>query len=165
MPESEDAFHAGDGVGPGNRQSIGIEICVNSGGNFMRAIERTAILVADICKRRNIPIENIRQHNSWSGKNCPQNIRAGRPITWATFLDLVREKIGEPTPIQGVNVSIGGVSLQVPAKNIDGRWILELPDGPEGQPQPNILLRVVLESLGLNVSWDEVTSTISTTRK
>jgi len=90
LPETEDAFHAGDGGGNGNRQSIGIEICVNADGNFERAIDRAATLVADICTRRNIPVENIRQHFDWSKKNCPQNIRAGRPITWAVFLQKVQ---------------------------------------------------------------------------
>jgi len=105
LPENEDGFHAADGGGNGNRQSIGIEMCVNTDGNFQRAIDRTAELTADICRRRNIPIENIRQHQQWSGKNCPQNIRAGRPHTWAVFIDKVRAHLGQapattnpPTP-------------------------------------------------------------------
>ena len=158
LPENEDAFHAGDGSGNGNRQSIGIEICVNSDGNFQKAIERTVALVADICRRRNIPINNIRQHFSWSGKNCPQNIRAGRPMSWGAFLDMVREHLAEAPA--GVNVSIGGVTLRVPAQNIDGRWVITLPEGPEGQPQPNVLLRTVLEAMGLSIRWDGATNTI-----
>jgi N-acetylmuramoyl-L-alanine amidase CwlA len=96
LPENEDAFHAGDGAGAGNRQSIGIEICVNSDGNFAPAIDRTVELVADICRRRNIPIDNVVQHHRWCprNKNCPQNIRAGRPINWNTFIQRVRERLG-----------------------------------------------------------------------
>jgi N-acetylmuramoyl-L-alanine amidase CwlA len=95
LPENEDGFHAGDGGGNGNRQSIGIEICVNSDGNFQKAIDRTVTLVADICKRHNIPIENIRQHFDWSRKNCPQNIRAARPHNWETFINKVRAAMSE----------------------------------------------------------------------
>jgi len=95
LPENEDGFHAGDGGGNGNRQSIGIEMCVNSDGDFAKTIDRTAALTADICRRRNIPVENVRQHNNWSGKNCPQNIRAGRPITWGAFIDRVRAYMGQ----------------------------------------------------------------------
>jgi N-acetylmuramoyl-L-alanine amidase len=100
LPETEDAFHAGDGAGSGNRQSIGIEICVNSDGDFQRAIDRAAVLVADICTRRNIPMENIRQHFDWSRKNCPQNIRVGRPHSWSVFLDKVKAAMtpAEPAP-------------------------------------------------------------------
>ena len=97
LPENEDAFHAGDGAGSGNRQSIGIEMAVNSDGNFQTTIDRTAALVADICIRRNIPIANIRQHFDWSGKNCPQNIRAGRPHTWDVFLEKVRSAMEAQT--------------------------------------------------------------------
>jgi len=93
IPENEDAFHAGDGGGNGNRQSIGIEICVNPDGNFQKAIDRAAALVADICRRRKIPIENVRQHFNWSGKNCPENIRAGKPHNWNVFLEKVKVSI------------------------------------------------------------------------
>jgi N-acetylmuramoyl-L-alanine amidase CwlA len=72
-------------------------MCVNSDGDFQRTIDRTAVLVADICTRRNIPMENIRQHFNWSGKNCPQNIRAGRPHGWDVFLDKVKAAM-EPAP-------------------------------------------------------------------
>ena len=35
LPDYETAYHAGDGkAGPGNTTSIGIEICVNAGGDF-----------------------------------------------------------------------------------------------------------------------------------
>ena len=35
LPDYETAYHAGDGKdGPGNTTSIGIEICVNAGGDF-----------------------------------------------------------------------------------------------------------------------------------
>jgi len=168
LPENEDAFHAGDGAGNGNRQSIGIEICVNSDGNFQQAIERTAELTADICMRRNIPIENIRQHFDWSRKNCPQNIRAGRPLNWGAFIDMVwkhlqvRPALNSQTET-GVNLSIGGVTVRVPARMEGGRWIISLPEGPEGQPQPDVLLRVALEAMGFSVSWDGVANTIIAT--
>jgi len=93
LPENEDAFHAGDGAGNGNRQSIGIEMCVNADGNFQKTVDRTVELVKDICIRRNIPVANIRQHFDWSGKNCPQNIRVGKPYTWKVFLDRVKVAI------------------------------------------------------------------------
>ena len=98
LPENEDGFHAGDNTGNGNRQSIGIEICVNSDGDFRKAVNLTVELVADICKRRNIAVSNVVQHNNWSGKNCPQNIRSGNPVTWAKFIELVREKLNVQPP-------------------------------------------------------------------
>jgi N-acetyl-anhydromuramyl-L-alanine amidase AmpD len=99
IPENETAFHAGDGAnGTGNAQSIGIEICTNSDGDFAAAVNRAVRLVADICARRNIPPENIVQHNRWSpnNKNCPRNIRAGQPISWTEFVTRVRVLLEVP---------------------------------------------------------------------
>jgi hypothetical protein len=91
LPENEDAFHAGDGAGNGNRNSIGIEICVNEDGDFPRAVQRAIELTADVCTRRNISISNVMQHFHWSGKHCPRNIREGRPFGWETFLHKIAE--------------------------------------------------------------------------
>src|SRR5690625_3874994 len=64
-------WHAGDGRGNGNLNSIAIEICVNSDGDFRKAVENAAKLTRKIMEEENIPIENVVQHNHWSGKNCP----------------------------------------------------------------------------------------------
>jgi N-acetylmuramoyl-L-alanine amidase len=106
LPENETAFHAGDGAnGVGNAQSIGIEICVNSDGDFAAAVERAIALVADICVRRNISADCVVQHNRWNGKNCPANLRGGRPFPWSEFCSRVRAlteaappEIPEPPP-------------------------------------------------------------------
>ena len=89
LPDNEDAFHAGDGAGTGNRQSIGIEICVNSDGDFSKACENAAWLVRQLMDKHNIPIGSVVQHNYWSGKNCPRTLRAGG---WNDFLEMCRDK-------------------------------------------------------------------------
>jgi len=96
LPDNETAFHAGDGNGPGNRQSIGIEICQNADGNLLLATHNAARLCAILCTRHNIEIKNIVQHNFWSGKNCPQELRAGRPYSWSTFIRNVEDFVKEP---------------------------------------------------------------------
>lgn len=83
-------WHAGDGRGNGNLNSIGIEMCINSDGNFNKTIDNTVKLVAHLMKLHNIPITNVVQHNHWNGKNCPSNIRSGKPITWNTFINKVK---------------------------------------------------------------------------
>jgi len=104
LPENEDGFHAGDGAGNGNRNSIGIEICVNSDGDFTKAVQRATELAADICTRRNIPIANVMQHFHWSGKHCPRNIREGRPHNWETFLHNVATTTGDDITWSGWTV-------------------------------------------------------------
>ncbi|MCL2545602.1 MAG: N-acetylmuramoyl-L-alanine amidase [Oscillospiraceae bacterium] len=96
LPDNEDAFHAGDGAGPGNRQSIGIEICQNADGDLLAANNRATELTALLCRRYNIQTTNIVQHHHWNGKSCPQMLRSGRPYDWHTFLARVRGAIQPP---------------------------------------------------------------------
>ena len=99
LPDTETAYHAGDGAdGPGNASSIGIELCVNSGGDFAATQANAAALVRLLMAEHGIPIDHVVQHNHWSGKDCPHTIRhtAG---AWEGFLALCR---GE-TPVGGVS--------------------------------------------------------------
>jgi len=92
LPLNENGWHAGDGgSGTGNRQSIGIEICVNSDSNFEKAVQNAQWLVRKLMAEFNIPIENIKQHYDWSGKNCPYTIRK-TPNGWKNFLDGLKDK-------------------------------------------------------------------------
>ena len=91
LPDSESAYHAGDGAGKGNRQSIGIEICVNSDGNLDAAADRAALLTAYLMELHDIPIGNVVQHNHWYNKDCPHTIRSGVPCTWQEFLKKAEE--------------------------------------------------------------------------
>lgn len=93
FPHSVQCFHAGDGKGTGNLHSIGIEICVNSDGDFSKAVQNAVELVQMIMKQEGIPASRVVQHNHWSGKNCPANLRSGaKGISWAEFKARVEGK-------------------------------------------------------------------------
>ena len=88
LPDAETAYHAGDGKsGPGNATSIGVEICVNAGGDFEAAKANAAALVRLLMEEHGIHIDHVVQHNRWNGKDCPKTIRA-TPGGWEAFLDL-----------------------------------------------------------------------------
>lgn len=90
LPDYETAYHAGDGkAGPGNTTSIGIEICVNAGGDFEAAKANAAALVRLLMEEHGIPLDNVVQHNRWNGKDCPKTIRATAGA-WEAFLALCR---------------------------------------------------------------------------
>ena len=72
----------------GNNNSIGIEMCVNTTGDMYDTLQRTAMLVADILIRNNLGFERVQMHNSWSGKDCPQTVRAGN--YWNDFMMMVK---------------------------------------------------------------------------
>ncbi|WP_212936400.1 S-layer homology domain-containing protein [Bacillus hominis] len=72
LPLNENGWHAGDGTeGTGNRESIAIEIAVNQDGDYNKAVENARKLAAYLMGELNIPLENVKKHQFWSGKNCP----------------------------------------------------------------------------------------------
>ena len=87
IPDCEVAWHAGDGAkGLGNRQSLAIEICENPESDLRIATDNAAMLCAILMHTYQIPLQNVVQHNRWSGKNCPARLRAGQPYDWMTFI-------------------------------------------------------------------------------
>jgi N-acetylmuramoyl-L-alanine amidase len=93
MPVSEQGEHADFG-GPGNRLSIGIEMCEHRGSNLGATVDRTAKLTAVLMKRHNIPLKNVVPHYHWprkgrnpANKNCPHFLMEnGRPgAKWRSF--------------------------------------------------------------------------------
>lgn len=91
IPDDEVTYHAG--TAGGNHNSISIEICVNRDGNFKKAVENAVQLVRYLIKvHPHITINDIYQHNYWSGKNCPRNLRSGaKGINWNDFIEAVRK--------------------------------------------------------------------------
>lgn len=71
LPTNENGWHAGDGNGPGNRESIGIEIAVNQDGDYNKALENAKRLAGYLMNKEGIPASNIVKHQHWSGKKCP----------------------------------------------------------------------------------------------
>jgi N-acetylmuramoyl-L-alanine amidase len=97
MPTNEQGEHA-DFHGPGNRLSIGIEMCENRGNSRSATTERTARLTAVLMKKNGIPLNNVVPHYHWPrrgkhppNKNCPHFLMDnGRPgAKWRGFLGRV----------------------------------------------------------------------------
>lgn len=81
IPEDEMAYHVGAkrynseatarlGKYP-NRTTIGIEMCVNSDGNWDKTYQNTVELAADILIRHGWFINDLWRHYDVTGKNCP----------------------------------------------------------------------------------------------
>jgi len=54
-----------------NKYTIGIEMCVNSDGNFDKMYQNTVDLVIYLLKKYNLTMDNITTHNKITGKLCP----------------------------------------------------------------------------------------------
>lgn len=78
----------------GNMNGIGIEMCVNSDGNY----EQTLINTEKLCSRLLIeydlnPSKALKKHQDFSGKICPSTlINSGR---WDEFCSAVTAKYKE----------------------------------------------------------------------
>lgn len=114
--------------GPGNRKSIGIEICENADGNLLKATDNAVELTAYLMKLYNIPLERVVQHNHWSGKNCPNRIRKGEPYNWNTFLAKVKAAYnGATESVKPLSESACRLHIG-PASSGDIRTIVHLVD-------------------------------------
>lgn len=86
------AWHCGDGrgrFGITNRNSIGIEICVNEDGDFDKALDNTLILVRELMAYYNISKSNVVRHYDASRKACPASLMDNNWEKWKIF----KEKI------------------------------------------------------------------------
>lgn len=81
-----------------NKEAIGIEICVNSDGNYKRAVNNAIELTKQLMSKYNISASNVIQHNTASGKDCPAFMRAGsKGVTWSDFKAKLGDSIATST--------------------------------------------------------------------
>ncbi|MBA4294353.1 XlyB, partial [bacterium] len=104
IPFARNAWHAGDGAnGPGNRKSIGIEICYSkSGGKRYEEAEANAIeYTAHALVQLGLPASAVKFHQEWSGKNCPHRILDEKRGN--AFKQAIAKRVNElknPKPVQ-----------------------------------------------------------------
>lgn len=90
IPVNEVAYHAGTRAG--NYHSIAVERCVNKDGDYLKTIANTIVLYKFLLKTYPT-IKEIKQHNHWSGKNCPRLMRQGhKGMNWSEFIRKVRSE-------------------------------------------------------------------------
>ncbi len=103
IPIDEVAWHAGDGgQGKGNRESIGIEIAMNSDGNREKAEKRAIKLCSFLINTEPTLIrypDCLKQHWDWTKKNCPQVIRS-RANGWKNFVERIGNEMEKNSEIE-----------------------------------------------------------------
>ena len=86
-------WHCGDGHGKygiTNRNSVGIEFCINVDSDRDKTLERTAQLVRELMQELNIPIERVVRHYDASRKNCPQSMSGNGWAQWYEFKEKLK---------------------------------------------------------------------------
>ena len=81
-------WHCGDGKGKygiTNGNSIGLEICVNSDGNYEKAYANAIELTKHLMKELNITADRVVRHYDASRKNCPASMNSQSWALWNDF--------------------------------------------------------------------------------
>ena len=81
IKDEHKSWHCGDGRGLNgitNDNSIGIEMCINSDGDFNKTYLHTLKLTKYLMKKYNIPLENVVRHYDASRKICPNIWKVAR---------------------------------------------------------------------------------------
>ena len=82
------AWHCGDGKGKygiTNSNSLGIEICINSDGNFESALINTHNLILFLMDKHKICKKNVLRHYDASRKVCPRTMSSDNWSGWFDF--------------------------------------------------------------------------------
>lgn len=94
MPENIHGWHAGDGRGKGNMESIAIEICRSTHPDltlYSQAEENAVHLAAWLLDKHHLSIDDLRMHKDWSGKHCPHRILDDN--SWDSFKQRVAQSM------------------------------------------------------------------------
>ena len=88
--------YAGD-RGCSNSNSIGIEMADADKVDKPKALELTIELARFLCKKYNVPVDNVVQHNDVTGKDCPAWIRNNNK--WGYIKQEIKRRNDENVPI------------------------------------------------------------------
>ena len=86
------AWHCGDGrgrYGITNSNSIGIELCINSDGDWEETKRKGIDLIRGLMKKHDIPKERVVRHFDASGKLCPRSMSNFGWREWTLFYDKI----------------------------------------------------------------------------
>lgn len=92
VDDSKAAWHCGDGKGKygiTNANSLGVEMCINSDGDFIITLLQTIALVKDLMKKHNIPVNRVVRHYNASQKICPKILSGNSWERWYHFLNVI----------------------------------------------------------------------------
>lgn len=95
IKDEHKSWHCGDGKGKyeiRNENSIGIEMCINSDGDFNKTYSNTLKLTKYLMKKYNIPLENVVRHYDASRKLCPNVFKENNWEKWNKFKEHLKQE-------------------------------------------------------------------------
>lgn len=158
LRDHEQGWHAGDGTGPGNALSIGIEVCMYAGIDEQAAWRNAAELLAILSSKYGIALERIMPHKHWSGKACPSRLLPH----WQQFMDMVvqaKEAMSGDTSGTKPPSPNPTTEQQLRAERVKVIWEGAPKESSQGYLIDNkvyIPVRDVTERSGMSVQWEAV---------
>lgn len=111
------SWAVGDGggiYGITNRNSVSIELCINSNGDFDKTFVHGAELAAHMLKTLGLPISRLKRHYDASRKTCPNVMSANGWAKWNQFVAKVESIMnggssssGSTTPSESSEFKVG----------------------------------------------------------
>ncbi|MBK9109522.1 MAG: N-acetylmuramoyl-L-alanine amidase [Saprospiraceae bacterium] len=141
LPDHEVGYHVGSrrpykplvhdtlGIAVGdspNNYTIGIEMCVNSDGDFSRTRQHTIELTQHLLKLHQMNITQVHRHFDITGKDCPKMMLDD--LIWQQFLREI-ESYNQPAGNLKVNVSElnvragAGTNFPIKRKLMNGEFV------------------------------------------
>ena len=90
------SWHCGDGHGKygiTNNNSVGVEMCINSDGDYDKAFANTVEVVKQLMSELNIDAAHVVRHYDASRKNCPASFSGNNWAKWLEFKRRLTEDI------------------------------------------------------------------------
>lgn len=118
VEHSNASWHCGDGGGKygiTNYNSIGIEICINSDGNYSQAVSNAVELTKYLMNSLSIPANRVVRHYDASRKNCPGSMSANNWAAWNNFKSRISSGGGDGTIYR---VQVGAFSVKANADKL-----------------------------------------------
>lgn len=97
----------------GNRNSIGIESCVNEGSDLWYTWQITAKLVANLMVENNLDINRVVGHHFFTAKHCPAQLLENNLELWNKFIELVEAEYLFMTKYKNYDLSIKSLNENV----------------------------------------------------
>lgn len=91
IPDTEPAYHAGDGMQPngGNTSGIGVELCVAEDNDYEQTLKNGAILAGYLLYKHHLGMDALKKHQDFSGKVCPARLIGEN--RWDEFCNMVQD--------------------------------------------------------------------------
>ena len=124
-------WHCGDGHGKygiTNSNSIGIEMCINNDGNYVKTVNDTIILTYKLMKELNIDLDHVVRHYDASRKSCPGSMKPNNWLKWIDFKKALALFIEEEEAPDIVLIEYKGEKSFIETINKDGYNYVKIRD-------------------------------------